>query len=288
MRTKILALLLAPFLTVSPTAGAQPFSFESTFVDKQVVNLTVRPGVIVRYLAGTSIFVPPTRAVILFAGGNGLLGMTPTGAITTDLQLNFLVRSRWIFAHRGLYVAVVDTPGAITINGDRRLSAQYSEDVGKVIQDVRTRSGGLPVWLVGTSSGTISAASVAARRPLVSGPVKANLSRPDGIVLTATQTQTQSMLPSPCLRTVFNAKLTNINVPAFATAHKNDGCDCSPPKDMSAVLAALAHSPVKGSQLFAGGLPQASTDECQALTPHGFYGVDNPVISAIATWIKTH
>ena len=68
MRTKILALLLAPFLALLSAASAQPFSFESTFVDKQVVNLTVRPGVTVRYLAGTSIFVPPTRAVILFAG----------------------------------------------------------------------------------------------------------------------------------------------------------------------------------------------------------------------------
>jgi hypothetical protein len=53
---------------------------------------------------------------------------------------------------------------------------EHAQDLGKVIADVRTRVGG-PVWLVGTSRGTISAANAASR---LTGPAA-----PDGIVLTS-------------------------------------------------------------------------------------------------------
>ncbi len=42
------------------------------------------------------------------------------------------------------------------------MSAQHAEDIGKVIADVRERTK-LPVWLVGTSRGAISAANAASR-----------------------------------------------------------------------------------------------------------------------------
>ena len=281
----ILPAAMVAITFAAPARAQLPFDVEALFITKQVVNLTVRPGVTVRYLLGFSNVVPPTRTIILFAGDDGLLAMTPTGAVTTDLQHNFLVRSRWVFAHRGLHVAVVDTPGATGINGGIRLSAQYADDIGKVIQDVRVRSGGLPVWLIGTSSGTLSAAGVAARRPLIAGVVKPNWSRPDGIVLTSTQSK---LVDALCGKTVFDAKLKRINVPAFAAAHKHDKCACSPPKKLPEVLAALAYSPAKDSQVFTGGLPAMSVNDCDALNPHGFYGIENPVISAIANWIKTH
>jgi hypothetical protein len=277
-----LAIVLA---LATPTRAQPPFDVESLLITKQVVDVTVRSGVTVRYLSGFSNVVPPTQAVILFAGGNGRLAMTGAGAITTPLQHNFLVRSRWIFAHRGLHVAVVDTPGATEIDGDDRLSAQYSGDIGKVIRDVRTRSGGLPVWLVGTSSGTISAASVAARRPLIDLPSpRLNFDRPDGVVLTSTQT----FVTGGCQRTVFNASLANINVPAFVVAHLHDSCPCSPSKDAPAVIAALASSPARNWQQFLGGLPPISTGLCEAYRAHGFYGIEGVVVTAIANWIKSH
>ena len=75
------------------------------------------------------------------------------------------------------------------------------------------------VWLVGTSAGTISAASIAARLPRLTPSTSDNVRRPDGIVLTATQS---TLVKGLCGRTVFNAQLAAVNVPAFL-AHHVDG-----------------------------------------------------------------
>ena len=107
----------------------------------------------------------PRDAVILFAGGNGLLILQPNGMIGTNLSGNFLVRSRDLFVQRNLFVAVVDTPNQVAIDGNVRLSAQYAEDNVHVIADVRRSRPRRQVWLVGTSTGTMSAASIAARLP---------------------------------------------------------------------------------------------------------------------------
>ena len=81
-----------------------------------------------------------------------------------------------------------------------------------MIADVRGRIDGGKVWLVGTSTGTMSAASIAARLPRIAPPTKDNLRRPDGIVLTATQS---NVVKGVCGRTVFNAQLSAVNVPAL-------------------------------------------------------------------------
>ena len=142
------------------------------------VEVQVRPGVTVKYLA----LAPTTRpgdAVILFAGGNGLLNLQPDGSIGTNLSGNFLVRSRDRFVKRNLFVAVVDTPNQVAIDGNVRLSSQYAQDMAHVIADVRNRiPDGAKVWLIGTSTGTMSAASIAARLPHIATPTKDNRRRP--------------------------------------------------------------------------------------------------------------
>ena len=114
------------------------------------MTVRVRSGVTVKYLALESAEAKSSAAVILFAGGNGLLKLQPNGAIATGLSGNFLVRSRSKFAQKGLFVAVVDTPNQVPISGNVRLSAQYAADMGLVIQDVRSHlAAGGKVWLVG-------------------------------------------------------------------------------------------------------------------------------------------
>ena len=34
--------------------------------------------------------------------------------------------------------------------------------------------------------------------------------------------------------------------------------------------------------------PGPGTDACTALTPHGFYGIEDDVVAAIVGWLKTH
>ncbi len=128
----------------------------------------------------------PSAVVILFAGGNGVLALQPSGKIGTDLALNFLIRSRELFAREGLAVAALDVASdqrRSGLNGDIRLSTRHAQDVAQVNRGLRKRIGA-PIWLVGTSSGTISAAGVAAR-------LAQSEPRPDGVALTSTQTTTR-------------------------------------------------------------------------------------------------
>jgi pimeloyl-ACP methyl ester carboxylesterase len=249
------------------------------------VTVEVRPGVTIKYLALAKPKTTPVNAVMLFAGGNGLLNLQPNGAIGTNLSGNFLVRSRDKFVQKYLFVAVVDTPNQVAIDGNVRLSAQYAQDIAHVIADVRSRIKGGKVWLVGTSTGTMSAASVAARLPLVTPPAKDNLRRADGIVLTSTQT---TMVKGYCGRTVFDARLSAVNVPAFIASHLADACACSPPKTSAKVMAALTGAPAKQNVPFSGGLPPKSKDPCMAMTPHGFLGIEDAVVDAIADWVGKH
>ena len=274
-----LVVLLSPQLV--PTLRAELIVRPSP-----VVVVKVRPGVTVKYLALVQPKTTPAHAVMLFAGGNGLLNLQPNGSIGTNLSGNFLVRSRDRFVQQGLFVAVVDTPNQIAINGNVRLSAQYAQDMAHVVADVRGRiDKGGKVWLVGTSSGTMSAASIAARLPRLAPPTKDNLRRPDGIVLTSTQTR---LVTGYCGRTVFNAQLSAVNVPALVASHLADACACSPSKNSVKVIAALTGAPAKKNATFTGGDPPQSKDPCMAFTPHGFLGVEDEVVKAIADFIAAN
>jgi hypothetical protein len=270
-------------------AAVLPFSAQAATMPPITVH--VRPGVTVKYLA-----VEPTKkakpaaAVVLFAGGGGLLKLQPDGTIATGLRENFLVRSRSIFAQKGLFVAVVDTPNQVPISGNLRLSAQYAADMGVVIKNVRSHlAAGGKVWLVGTSSGTISAASVTAHLPQRNSTPptadQARLRQPDGVVLTSTQTR---LVAGLCGRTVFNANLAAIDVPALIVSHRSDTCKCSPPSYADKLMNVLKHAPSKQVILLSGGRPPQGKDSCQGLTPHGFFGVEDAAVDAVANWIASH
>jgi hypothetical protein len=292
MRTRLARIVVALSMLLTPSLVSSTHAETIVTRPPPPITVEVRPGVTIKYLGLKKSNTTPAVAVMLFAGGNGLLNLQPNGAIGTNLKGNFLVRSRDRFVERELFVAVVDTPNQVEIDGNVRLSAQYAQDIGRVIADVRgrIRKGG-KVWLVGTSSGTMSAAGVASRLPLgVPHPPpipdrEESLRHPDGIVLTATQT---TVVKGYCGRTVFHTRLSAINVPAFVVSHASDACGCSPPKTAAKVMAALTGVPDKDSLLVSGGDPPISKDACQAMTPHGFLGIEGSVVDAIAKWIKAH
>jgi len=74
---------------------------------ERVVDIPTRPGVTQRIL----VLGPekPKATVILFAGGDGGLRLTPQGEVSWG-KGNFLVRTRALFAQQGLLVAVIDAP----------------------------------------------------------------------------------------------------------------------------------------------------------------------------------
>jgi hypothetical protein len=243
-----------------------------------VVTVTTRPGVQVTYVATRlvgSLARPHPVALVLLAGGNGLLQIGPDGSVKS-LRQNFLLRSRANFLQSGaaLVVAVdapTDRPRGML--GDFRLGQAHAADLSAVIVHVR-QSTKLAVWVVGTSSGTLSAVNVAA---------SAKSSTAAGLVLASSQTD---LVKGLCGKKVSDAKLAAITMPVLVAAHADDHCACSPPHKAAQLVKALRQSSKAEALVFDGGLPPKDDDPCQAMTPHGFYGVEKAVTTGIVDWIR--
>ena len=109
-----------------------------------VVTVNVRPGVTMKYLEIAS--DERAKAAVMLRGARACL--QPSGEISTDLSLNFLMRVRERLAREGLLVAALDVASdqMAGLNGDIRLSAGHAQDIVKVIADLRKRHSP-PVWL---------------------------------------------------------------------------------------------------------------------------------------------
>lgn len=253
MRNPLVPLLL---LAASCAAYAQA---------PQVIDLPSRPGVIQRILVITP--EKAQAAVVLFAGGNGNIGIRPDGRMSRSG--NFLVRSRELFAGNQLLTVVIDAPS------DRsavpRETDDHVTDVRAVIAWIRQQAN-IPVWLVGTSRGTQSAAYVATRLPRAEGG-------PDGIVLTAT------MLADRRGTAVPEMPLDRLRIPVLVAHHRQDGCRYCLYSDMPRLMERLTTPPRRELLVFEGGNDVG--DPCQARAYHGFNGIEREVVDRIAEWITT-
>jgi hypothetical protein len=255
--------------------GALPCAAQAQQLKIEILTVNVRPGASMRYLAVSA--GDPKAAVILLTGGNGALKLD-AGVKIGALAGNFLIRSRGAFAREGLYVASLDAASDQQggMNGQVRLSPQHAQDVGKVIADIKARTK-LPVWMIGTSAGTLTAANVGARLRSDS---------PQGLVFTSTMTQLQ---PGLCGKSVYDAQLSAISVPVLVVSHSEDGCGCSPGGEApnKKLLAALSGASAKEQKVFSGGSAPVS-GPCDAKAQHGYFGIEASVVKAIADWIKSH
>ena len=229
-----------------------------------------RPGVTESLLllrpAGT-----PVASVILLAGGDGVVALTPAGP--SRLQGNFLLRTRRRFAAEGLLVAVLDSPSDRTSLWNFRTTADHATDLRAAIAAVREIAP-VPVWLVGTSMGTLSAASAAAR--LKPGG-------PDGIVLTSSVSVVSRMSGE----SIRHVALGDIRVPTLIVHHQHDACRSSPYAWAADAPKALTRAPAKALLSYDGGSPPIS-DPCEAKSAHGYLGLEAQVVSDIAAWIRAH
>ena len=263
-RRRLAALGLALVL-----GGALPASAPAA--DEEVRTIPARPGVTESFLLlrpeGT-----PVATVIIFAGGDGNLALTPAGL--GQLQGNFLVRTRPRWVREGFVVAILDTPSDHPRGlWNFRTTKEHAADVKQAIAAVREIAR-VPVWLVGTSMGTLSAANAAARLPE---------GAPDGIVLTSSVTGTSKA----SYETALHGGLEDIRVPTLVVHHKDDTCATSPYSGAEAIMKALKKAPAKELMTFEGGSP-AISPPCEAKAAHGYLGLEPRVVSAIAAWIRAH
>jgi pimeloyl-ACP methyl ester carboxylesterase len=264
MRLRVLCvgvLLLAAALPV-PAARA---------ADEEVRTIPGRPGVTQSFLLVRPAGVP-VASVIIFAGGDGNLALTSAGI--GQLQGNFLVRTRPRWAREGFLVAILDRPSdRKTGLWNFRTTSDHAADVKQAIAAMRELAKA-PVWLVGTSMGTLSVANAAARLPE---------GGPDGIVLTSSVTETSKV----SYETTRHAGLDDIRVPTLVVHHKDDTCRASPYSGAEDIMKALKRAPVKELMVFEGGRPAISAP-CEAKAPHGYLGIEAQVVSAIGAWIRAH
>lgn len=231
--------------------------------EPQVVDLPSRPGVTQRILALAP--ANPKAAVILFAGGDGAIGINPDGSLARSG--NFLVRSRKLFADQQLLTVVIDAPS--DRNSVPRETDEHVTDIKAVIAWVRKQAK-VPVWLVGTSRGTQSAAYLATKLPQADGG-------PEGIVLTSSIVSGRNGTAVP------DMDIDRLRIPVLVVHHRQDGCRHCLFNGVPRLMERLGAAPRKELIAIDGGNDVG--DPCGARAYHGYNGIEPEVVGKIVKWI---
>lgn len=235
---------------------------------QRIEDIPTRPSVTQRVL----VLAPqnPKAAVILLAGGHGGLQISSGGSFKWG-EGNFLVRTRQLFVDQDLLVAVVDAPSDRQnppyLSGFRQ-KLEHAADIKAVIAWLREQEK-VPVWLVGPSRGTQSAAYIATELTGAEGP--------DGLVLTST------ILSDSKGRPVSDLPLSKITIPVLVVHHEQDGCSHCAFSDMPKLMSQLGSSSRHELVTFKGGVSRG--DPCEAAAYHGFNGLDGEVVAKISAWM---
>jgi pimeloyl-ACP methyl ester carboxylesterase len=269
-RTKLLnqaALILAACaafgfgsaLSAACAAEAEAVTIDTTFIVKTPPVRLDKPARTAR------------ASVVLMTGGNGLLSLDATGTII-DSTGNFLIRSADLFLRHGLNVMMADAtpahPAGLTFAN--RLGATHAAELQNFINAAINRWG-KPVWVVGTSNGSISAVTAGGFLPALAGL--------RGVVLTSPVTNlTMGTQPT------FNLYASRITVPTLVVWHRDDHCANSPPAG-SAALFTQVPAADKASRIFEHG-HSVATDPCGAFSEHGYAGIEEEVVEKIAEFIR--
>ena len=112
---------------------------------RDAVTLAPRPGV--TEIVYVSAAPAPRRSLILFTGGQGGYGR---------MSNNFVVRVAESFVSRGFTVAMPELPSdqPFGMSDGFRAGVDHAQDIAAIVALLRQRAD-VPVWLVGTSRGTI-------------------------------------------------------------------------------------------------------------------------------------
>src|SRR5512146_976974 len=232
---------------------------------EEIVTLPTREGVTQSFLL-TVPATPPAAVAVLFPGGGGRINLRMQNGRIRFGAGNFLVRSRRFFVEGGVATAVMDTPSDQRSGMDDyfRLGEEHTQDIRRVVADLKQRFPGLAVFLVGTSRGTISAA--AAGRALGNEVT--------GTVLTSTLFYGGQRF-GPGLSGV---DFGTIRTPVLLVHHIDDGCSVTPYREAKNLSSRFPLITVHG------GDPPRS-EPCEAFSQHGFLGKEAPTVNAIIKWM---
>ena len=225
------------------------------------LDVPVRPGVTEPvYLTPAT---KPVGTVVLFPGGSGVVGA---------VRNNFLLRVAPRFAEAGFNVAVVDTPSDVPggMGWQFRASAEHGRDVAAIVAAVKARFPA-PLWLIGTSRGSVSAGNGA----VVVGPGPGRgRGAVGGVVLTS----------SVWMRGMPLVAAERIKVPVMIVHNRDDGCSESPFDGVEPFRARLTAAPSVKFVPVSGG--SSRSEPCQAMSPHGYLGIEDQAVGPIVAWMR--
>lgn len=232
-----------------------------------------------------SVAVPetkPSAVLILLPGGNGLSALDANGC-AKELRGNSLIRSIPEFNKGGVATALADAPedwrGRDGLAGFR-VEPAHAQALGVAVVEMRKRFA-VPVWLVGTSRGAISAANAASR---LNGDAK-----PDGVVLTSpVSAGARGNLPWVA-HDVFLFPLERIAMPLLVLGHAKDTCVRSPPANVPRIADKATASPRKQAAIMEGGpgsnLKPGDLAACEGRQPHGFVDQEADMAAGILRFV---
>ena len=211
---------------------------------------------------------PNARAtVLLFPGGGGGFGQVIDGKPSSG---NFLVRSYQHFIAAGLNVAIFGKPSdSDDLDYEDRISNLHLYDMQAVLEEVKKQSSA-PIWLIGTSRGTISAAHAA---------INLKDKAIAGLVLTASVVSYKKTGAIP------TQAIERISVPTLVVHHNKDACIHCKPHEVKNIINGLKQVPRKELVMVDGGHSPIG-DVCQGLHWHGFINHEQATINIITSWMQ--
>lgn len=232
----------------------------------------------------------PKGIVFLLPGGAGGAGLDGIpGQPPVSANNNFLVRTAQLQAENGFLAITTgrplfnnnpETPEGVELIFDYRLTSRHAVDIVSVLNTVIASNpgayGNLRVFLAGTSASTVGAM---AQARLVSG---VHLSSP---VTAGMPTPFNLYIGNPLFPQLVPA---NMPVPVHVMSHKDDSCAPTLPENAKVIYqqfrAAGVHAEydeLNGGFTMAGMVippDPMPIHECQALTFHGFLGIENKAV----------
>lgn len=212
----------------------------------------------------------PHGAIVMLPGGAGHVGIDVEGGLSHEN--NFVVRTRALWRDQGYVVIIPDAFNGQKMRGLRR-SAAYAQVVTTLVNYAHEQTSG-PVFLLGTSQGSIAAMNGAAN---LAAPALA------GVVLT----ESVSRPGKKSRETVFDPSPEQVTVPALIVANRTSKCHVAPAKDAPLIKAAMTRA-VKVEILYVQGGELRSSNPCSSMSPHGYLGIEPEVVTKIAAWLKAH
>jgi hypothetical protein len=257
------------------------FAIPVSFAAERVESVTSR-GLSQKFVLTTTEERTPVAGVILLAGGHGKLDVgSSSGSVTFGWGgQNNLVRTRKMYADQGFIVATMDAPADQgKMNAIWRMSKSHAQDIRSVAEYLKQKAN-VPVWVIGTSMGSFSAANAGIN---LTGVI-------DGIVLTSSITRSERSwkIYHEFPNGVVNMNLSKVTVPVLIASHEADECDLSPAKDIELLASQFKSSKKVQTIVFSGAHRRTKSDPCGALSAHGYLDIENEVVLKISSFIKSN